>query len=162
MKVQRWIALSLVLAAVLLATGTYLYWWSLSRPAGAFVLHHAMVIAGAAYILVVVPVYSYVKRHANSRRAAFLKAHVFGNLAAFALISAHFSFQMARPAEFGPVLGTGLSAYVLVLMLITTGIMQRFGVAPHYVATWRSVHVGLAVSLYVVVGVHALHNFGLL
>ncbi len=162
MRTRRMAAVVLLVAAVAAAVGTYVAWWNLNLPVGWLTLHHFLVVVGAGYVLVFVPVYSYVKRRAPQQRARFLNAHVFGNLIAFVLISAHFAFQMARPSGFAPALGTGLSAYVLVLVIVATGFMQRFGVDSSHVRTWRFVHIGLALSIYVVVGVHALRNFGIL
>lgn len=162
MKTQKWLAFILVTGAMVLLIGTYSGWWNLNLPAGPLVLHHLLVVVGAGYVLVFVPIYSYVKRRAPEHRTAFLKAHVLGNLVGFALISAHFGFQMARPSGFAPALGTGLSAYILVLVIVATGIMQRFGFSSNHAATWRLIHVGLALSIYVVVGTHALRNFGIL
>ncbi len=153
-------AVILLVAAAVAALGTYAGWWNLNLPAGPLPLHHFLVVVGAGYVLVFVPVYACVKRRAPQQRPGFLKAHVFGNLVAFVLISAHFAFQMARPSGFAPALGTGLSAYVLVLVIVVAGFMQRFGVDSSHVKTWRFVHIGLALSIYVVVGVHALRNFG--
>ncbi|MFW6055773.1 MAG: hypothetical protein ACOC9B_00475 [Chloroflexota bacterium] len=162
MRIQKMVAAIMLLAAAMVALGTYVGWWNLNLPAGPLPLHHLLVVVGAGYVLAFVPVYSYVKRRVPQQRSGLLKAHVFGNLIAFLLISAHFAFQMARPSGFAPALGTGLSAYILVLVIVATGIMQRFGVQSGRVKTWCFVHAGLALSIYVVVGVHALQNFGIL
>lgn len=162
MKTQMWFSFALLTAAAVLAIGTYLALWSLDLSAGPLTLHHLLVVLGAGYVLVFVPVYAYVKRRVPVHRARFMKAHVFGNLFGFALISAHFAFQMARPSGFAPDLGTGLAAYLLVLIIVATGVMQRFGLSFGRAGAARLVHVGLALSIYVVVGVHALRNFGIL
>ena len=161
MKTQYRLAVALLVATIVLTIGTYVRWWDLYVPLGPVTLVHLLVIVGAAYVLVFVPVYSYAKRHSRDARVPLLKAHVFGNLAAFLLISVHFAQQLGRTDQGAPLAGTGLAAYILVAIIVATGFMQRFGISPAHRGTWRFIHIGLALSLYVVVIVHAARNFGL-
>jgi hypothetical protein len=94
---------------------------------------------------------------------ALLRIHVYGNLLAFLLISIHFASQIARPAEFFPDLGTGLALYVVMLLLTTTGFLQRFRIMPGLkLQSNRFFHVSVAVSFYILIGIHILHGVGII
>lgn len=146
-------ALFLVAAAV--AIGVYAGWWSFSGTVGPLRLNHFLGIMGGAYILVSLPVFRLARRRSHSTFAG----GVFGNLVAFVLISMHFAQQTARSPM--PLLGTGLAAYVLVVALVVAGFMQ-WSLPASRPRAWRLVYGGAALALYVVVGVHALRNFGIL
>lgn len=161
MRTQLSMAVGLLLLALVAALGTYLGWWSLYVFIGPFVLGHWMVIVASAYLVVAVSAYACLKRRSSLARSGLLALHVFGNLLAFLLIAAHFAQQMGRPAEAAPSLGTGLAGFLLVAIVVAAGFMLRFGMAPAWRSSWRMLHVGVSLSLLVVIGIHALRNFGL-
>ena len=103
-----------------------------------------------------------MKRYTAVNRGTILKVHVFGNLLAVIVISVHFAQQMGRPAEFAPDLGTGLATYLLLVVILVTGFMMRFGLLTQKRESWRLFHVGLSLSLFIVLVIHALKNFGIL
>jgi hypothetical protein len=120
------------------------------------------VFIGTLYIAFSVPLIARLKRRANNF-LAFFRAHVFGNLLAFLLISLHFVEQISRPAEFYPDLGTGLALYIIIILLVATGFTHRFQLIPQIKSQTRKfVHIGLSFSFYVVIGIHILHGLGLL
>jgi hypothetical protein len=59
-----------------------------------------------------------------------LDMHNFGLLIAFLLISIHFSGQMSRPAQSFPDLGEGIALFTTMVLLVATGMYQRFGPRP--------------------------------
>jgi uncharacterized membrane protein len=85
---------------------------------------------------------------------------VFGNLLAVMLVSVHFAMQMSRPAESAPALGTGLATFLLFVVIVAAGFMMRFGLAVKHRESWRLIHVGLSLSLFIVLLIHALRNLG--
>ncbi len=162
MKTQFRLAIGLLALIVVAAIGTYADWWNLHFQVGPYFVHHWFSILGGAYILAFMVIYAYLKRRTEVSRGTLLKFHVFGNLLAVMLVSIHFAQQMGRPAEFAPALGTGLAAFLLVAAIVAAGFMVRFGLAPRHRDSLRLIHVGTALSLFVVVGIHALRNFGIL
>jgi hypothetical protein len=159
MKTQYRIAIGLLLLTLLASVGTYLRWWGLFIPVGPFVVSHWVSIIGGGYLLVFIPVYVILKRRMPQYRGTLLKVHVFGNLLAFALIATHFSQHLGRVPL--PALGTGLAAAILVVLIIATGFVQRFGLLAKLRPSWRAIHVGLSLLMFAIVIVHALRNFGL-
>jgi len=162
MRSQFRLAIGLLAITVFVAVGTYLRLWDLHFSVGPFFLHHWLSIIGGTYLLIFVAMFGYMKRYTAVNRGKLLKVHVFGNLLAVALVSVHFAQQMGRPAEFGPDLGTGLAAYLLLMAIVASGFMMRFGLLTQQRESQRLVHVGLSLSLFIVVAIHALRNFGIL
>lgn len=159
---QFYIAITLVLAIIILSIGNYLRWWDLHFYVGPEYFHHWLSFIGAGYIAIFTPIYSIVKRRSPKRFGTLLNIHVFGNLAAFLLISIHFTQQMGRPAQFAPTLGTGLTLYIIVAIMVITGFVQRFRLVGRFLKSWRFVHVSLSLSFYIVVVIHVLHNLGVI
>jgi len=159
---QFYIAIMLVLAIIILSVGNYLRWWNLHFYVGPLNFHHWLSFIGAGYIAVFTPTYAIAKRRSPGRFGTLLNIHVFGNIIAFLLISIHFTQQIGRPAQFAPTLGTGLTLYIIVAIMVVTGFVQRFQFAGRFLRSWRFVHVSLSLSFYIVVVIHILHNLGVI
>lgn len=130
---------------------------------GPFRANHWFVWIGTLFVAFTVPLIAILKRRYQSKFLAFFRAHIFGNLLAFLLISLHFAGQINRPAEFFPDLGTGLALYIIMLLLVVTGFTHRFQLIPQIKSQTRKfVHVGLSFSFYVIIGIHILHGLGFL
>jgi len=155
---QSHFALLLVLAIILLSIGNYLRWWDLHYYVGPLYFHHWLSFIGAGYIAISTPIYSVMKRHSPKHVRTLLSIHIFGNLVAFLLVSIHFTQQMGRPAQYAPTLGTGLTLYIIVAIMVVTGLMQRFDLAGRFLGSWRFIHIGLSLSFYIVIVIHVLHN----
>ena len=114
------------------------------------------------FIAIGVPICSYVRRHSPKKRTALSNIHMFGNLGAFLLISLHFSQQVSRPAESFPDLGTGLTLFIAVSILVVTGILQVFKTTSNLFGYQRMLHVGAAMTFYIVIVIHILHGLGVI
>jgi|GEM_PF-464186 len=168
-----WGALGIVLLTVYLSVATYLHWIQVTFRVGPYFFAHWLAWIGTLYIAFVTPV-NYIMRRRNIKRVKVLRnIHMYGNLFAFILISIHFFQQVGRPPQFYPELGTGLTLYLVVLVLVATGFVQRFQISPrlgkyggetasalpHYN---RSIHVGTIIAFYLVIITHILHGIRLL
>lgn len=162
-RVELLFAVLLIVAAVSFFIVAYLDWIDFGVVIGSFRFNHWLVWIGALYIAFAVPIYSVLKRHYAAGIRRLLGFHVFGNLTAFVLIVIHFSSQISRPAAFYPDLGTGLTMFVAMLLLVATGFSHRFGIVKKVSPqTHRLIHIGLAFSFYLVIGVHILQGLGFL
>lgn len=159
---QFYAALLLLLAIIVLSIGNYQRWWNLHFYIGPLYFHHWLSFIGAAYIAVFTPIYAITKRRSPQRFGTLLKVHVFSNLVAFLFISMHFTQHMGRPSQFAPTLGTGLTLYIIVAILVLTGFMRRFQLVKKLSKSWRFIHVSLSLSFYIVMAVHILHNLGII
>ncbi len=150
-----------MLAIVVVSVGSYLRWWDLGLLVASLLLAHWLAYIATAYIAIFTPMYARLKRRSPGRFRTLLNIHVFGNLIAFLLISMHYAHHMGRPPEFAPTIGTGLALYVILAIMVLTGLMQRFRLATRFQKTWRFVHVGLSLSFYIVVIMHILITLGI-
>jgi len=150
-----------VLAIVVVSVGSYARWWDLGFHVASLLLAHWLAYIATAYIAIFTPMYARLKRRSPGRFRTLLNIHVFGNLIAFLLISMHYAHHMGRPPEFAPTIGTGLALYVILAIMVLTGLMQRFRLATRFQKTWRFVHVGLSLSFYIVVIMHILITLGI-
>jgi len=162
-KLEFFSAVSILVVAIFFLVATYLDWLDFGFVIGSYRLHHWLVWIASLYIVFAIPIYAMLKRRYSAKIRKLLGFHVFGNLTAFVLISIHFSSQISRPAAFYPDLGTGLALFLSMLCLVATGFFQRFGIIKRVKPqTYRLIHVGLALSFYLIIGIHILHGLGVL
>ena len=148
-----WLALLVLIGAAGVVVATFAGWLKLDAMLGPLPLHHWSSITGAAFIALFTPFYYVMKRRHPAWYRNLLAIHVFGNLLSFVLISAHFAHQsLAFPFE------TGLALYLAVLVLVTTGFVQRFRLYSGPVKGWRFWHTAFAVAFFLVVVVHVPHG----
>ncbi len=129
---------------------------------GNYYFHHWIAIIGGAYLIISTIAFAYLNRYSKMKKGSLLKFHVIGNLLAVMLIAIHFAQHLGRPAEFAPDLRAGLATFLLLIIALAAGIMMFFGIAKHKRGSWYLIHAGFALSLFIVVIIHALNNFGLL
>jgi uncharacterized membrane protein len=144
-----------------LSIGRVLNWYSLSFFVGPFRASHWLVIIGSTYIAVATLAFSILKRRFQARYEALAKFHVIGNLSAVLLVTIHFTSQVTRSAANYPQLGTGLALYIVMLLLVVSGFLYRFRLLPRLgIGTNRLLHVGVALSFYILIWIHVLHGLG--
>jgi hypothetical protein len=60
-------------------------------------------------------------------------------------------------------LETGLALYIVMLLLVSSGFLYRFRIIARFnLSTNRFVYVGVALSFYILIGIHVLHGLGIL
>ena len=87
-----------------------------------------------------------------------LKIHVFGNLLSVTMISIHFAHQVTRPASNYPELGTGIVLYSAMILLVSTGFLQYFGLAKSKIKAIKFLHPAIALTFYLTIIMHILHG----
>jgi len=152
------LAIGLLAISIFVAVGTYMRLWDIYFSIGPFSSDHWLSIIGGTYLLIFMVIFAYMKRYTAVNRGTLLKVHMFGNLLAVMFVSVHFAEQMGHAHD----LGTGLATYLLLVVIVATGFMMRFGLLTRQRESWRLFHVGLSLSLFIVVVIHALKNFGIL
>ena len=158
-----WIATAILIVTVSVMAAIILHWIRFGFFVGPFRLNHWFVLIGATYIASVVPIIAFLKKRFPKRYTTLYRIHVFGNLSAFMLISLHFASQISRPANSYPELGTGIVLYTAMILLVSTGFMQRFHlVARIKLQSWRFVHMGVAVAFYLTIIVHILRGLSII
>ncbi len=158
-----WAATVILVLTILLIIAVLLYWLNIGFFVGPFRLNHWFVWLGTLYVAFAVPVIAILKRRYPNKIGTLFRFHMFGNLFAFLLISLHFASQISRPVERYPDLGTGLVLYIAMILLVSTGLCQRFRLIPKIKPqTYRFVHTGSALAFYLIIVVHVLHGLGIL
>ncbi len=127
---------------------------------GQFFIHHWLSWAGAVYIAFSIPIIYHLKRTFPYRRRVLTAVHTFGNLLAVAFVSIHFTQEVTRPLATRPELGTGAVLYATMLLLVTTGYVMAFLRPAKLYRSFRFLHVGITLTFYMVIIVHALHGLG--
>lgn len=162
MKTQFRLAIGLFIILIVAFIITYLRLWRLSIIIGPYFLHHWFSITGGTYILIATTIFSLLKRRTKVNPGALLKLHVFGNILALILIFMHIAIQLSRTGDSAPAFGTGLSALFIFIAISVFGFMTRFGILIRKRESWRLIHIGLALSLLVIITIHALRNFDIM
>ena len=158
-----WVSAIIVLLTAFLMVSYYNRWFSLAERVGPFRIIHYVAFAGTLYIAFEVVLFAVFKRRTPNMYRMLLRTHVFGNLLSFLMVSLHFAGQVGRPADFYPTFGTGLALYIGMVLSVTTGFALRFRVFKGFSpATNRFVHAGLALTFYLIIGVHILHGLNII
>lgn len=156
------VALILVLITILLAIIIYMDFIDLNIRFQGFFLTHWLSWIGTAFIAIYTPIYYILKRRFTSKFKTLLHIHVFGNLVSILLITTHFIQQISRPAEFYPDLGTGISLYAAVILLVLTGFLLRFQIAQTYRKSWKFIHTSAVTAFYLIILVHILQGLAII
>ena len=150
-----------VTAVLMVAVG--LHWIRFGFLVGPFRLSHWFTLIGTIYIAFAVPIIAFLKKRFPENYHSLYRVHTFGNLLAFLLISLHFAGQITRSAESYPPLGTGLVLYFAMVLLVSTGIIQRFHLLQRVKQqTFRFLHISSAVAFYLTILVHILRGLGII
>mgnify|MGYP006310949169 CR=1 FL=1 len=155
------------ISTILVSIIVFNRWINLRFMVGPFRFTHLLAWIGGAYVGLFTPVYYILKRRKPHIVKPLLRFHTYGNLISFMLYSVHNTQQLSRPKEFYPDLGTGISLYIIMLVLVFTGFIYRFNLlqsytrfakdTPHFN---RNLHVILTLSIYLILIVHILTNIG--
>lgn len=160
---ELWLLLLIILLTVFFVIGRILNWYSFGFFVGPLRLSHWLVLVGSLYVAFATPAFAISKRRFPKRYDALAGFHTIGNLSAFLLVSIHFTSQVTRPAASYPELGEGLALYIVMLLLVASGFLYRFQIIPRLKPSInRFVHVSVALSFYIIIGIHILHGLGIL
>ena len=159
---EFFLVLAIILIAILLTVSTYLKLLPLNFTVGPYRFTHWLSWIGTLFIAVFTPTFYVLRRRYPNRNAVLTRTHVFSNLISFSLISIHFAQQMSRAIH--PEDRTGLTIYILVSMLVVTGLIQRFqatakkGIYPPH--RNRFLHISVTTTFYIVAVIHVSHVLG--
>ena len=155
----------ILIATIVVSIVVFNRWINLRFMVGPFRFTHLLAWIGGVYVVLFTPVYYILKRRKPRIVKPLLRFHTYGNLLSFMLVSIHNIQQLSRPKEFYPDLGTGISLYIIMLVLVVTGFIYRFNLlssytgfdegTPHFN---RNLHVILTLSMYLILIVHILTN----
>ena len=156
-----WLVIFLLALTTILLFVSFYRFVDLNFSVGPYRLTHWFSLTGSLYIAIFTPIYFVLKRKRPKHLKWMLRAHIFGNLSSFMLISIHFAQQISRPAAFYPDLGTGVTLFVIMLVMLPTGILQRFQFTTKFGRHPRIFHKYVPFFFYMVILIHMLQGFGI-
>ena len=158
---NRYLSVSLSFAAVaagfVFAVLSYLELIPLGYKLGPYWLNHWLGWLSMSYIVIYVPIFIILKKRKPKIYPKLMKVHEIGFIVAFMLVSLHIGAQIRR--VFPPEIGTGIAAYVSLLILVVTGIMRKNQILATRIATLRLVHLSMVVSFFLVIVFHVIRAF---
>jgi hypothetical protein len=159
---EFWWSLLILLVTVLFSAVAYVLWYSLSFFVGSLFFVHWLGLAAAAFIATLVPIYYVLKRKRPRNIKMLLKIHVFGNLFSFLLISIHFAQNAGRLAQFSLRLEDGFVLFLVLSIIVVTGMIERFGAKSKLVRYTKPIHRYTLAIFYFVLIVHVLQGFNVI
>lgn len=151
-----WASLFILFFTVVFAAWAYVNWFGLSFFIGDLFFVHWVGLAATIFVAVMVPVYYILKRKSHKKIKLLLRVHVFGNLLSFLLISVHFGQNMGRLSGFPSRLEDGFVLFLVLSIIVVTGMLVRFGAKMKFVRYVKFVHSYVVVVFYFVVVFHVL------
>lgn len=156
-----WLSLVILIFVVIVSVVAYVNWYELLFFVDVSFIHW-LGLAGTSFIAVFVPTYYILKRNKPRKIKTLLRIHVFGNLLGFLLVSVHFSQNIGRLAGFYPRLSDGFLLFLVMAVIVATGVIERFAGKPKLVRYTKSIHRYTVAVFYLVVIVHTLQGFNII
>jgi hypothetical protein len=140
----------------------YVRWYDLGFFVGSLFFVHWLSIAATTFIVALVPIYYVLKRRSPQRIKILLKIHVFGNLFSFLLVSIHFAQNTGRLSGFYLSLGEGFVLFLVLCLIVATGMLERFGAKYKVVRYSTPVHRYAVAVFYLVIIVHMIQSLNII
>jgi hypothetical protein len=152
-----YLSFTAVAVGVVLAALSYLDVIPLGYKLGPYWLNHWLGWSSFGLIIIYVPIFVILRRRSPNIYHKLMKVHEVGFIIAFILVSLHIGSQLRR--VFPPEIGTGIAAYVSLLVLVVTGIIRKNQLLATRTATLRIIHLSMAVSFFLVIVLHIIRAF---
>ena len=154
--------LVLLLATIILSIFSFIFWYELIFFIGYYLFIHWLGLIATLFIVVSIPVHFVLKRLQSRNYKQLLRIHTLGNLFAFMLISMHFTQNVGRLAGSLQSLGTGFFLYLILVLIVATGILHQYQINKKYLKSFRIIHKYTVIVFYLVMTIHLLRGFNIL
>jgi len=161
-KLEFLTSLLMLLFTLVVSVWAYDNWVSLSFFVGDLFFVHWLGLAATVFIAVMVPVYAVLKRKSPKHIKKLLRIHVFGNLFSFLLISIHFAQHTGRLVWVPSRLEDGLALFLILSIIVATGMIEKFGAKLKLVRYLKFVHSYAVVIFYLVLSFHMLQALNII
>lgn len=161
-KPEFWLTLILLSATVISSIAAYVFWYRLTFFVGSYLFIHWLGLIATAFVAVSIPIHYVIKRKRPQNFKTILKIHTIGNLVAFLLISIHFSQNVGRLAGALQRLGAGFALYLILALIVATGIMERHQTKGKLSRYIKGTHKYTVIILYLIMLIHMLEGFNIL
>jgi hypothetical protein len=160
-NLEFWLTLILLLVTAILSIAAYILWYRLTFFVGSYLFIHWLSLIATIFIVVSIPIY-YILKRVKPQNKIILRIHVFGNLFAFLLISIHFAQNVGRLAGALQRLGYGFALYLLLSLIVATGILERYQTNGKLLRYTKVIHKYTVIILYLIILIHVLEGFNIL
>jgi hypothetical protein len=161
-NLEFWLTLILLLATATSSIAAYALWYSLTFFVGTYLFIHWLGLTATIFIIVSIPIHYILKRKKPQTLKTILRIHVFGNLFAFLLISLHFAQNVGRLAGSIQRLGEGFASYLILALIVATGILDRYQTNRKSSRYAKFIHKYTVIVLYLIALIHLLEGFNIL
>ncbi len=159
---EFWLSMIVLFLTVIISVVAFVSWYELLFFVGSLFFVHWIGLAATIFVAVFVPVYYVLKRNKPRKIKTLLRIHVFGNLLGFLLVSVHFSQNVGRLAGLYPRLSDGFVLFLVMTVIVATGVIERFAGKPKLVRYTKPVHRYSVAVFYLIVIVHTLQGFNII
>ena len=156
-NIPIFLSFTAVAVGLVLVVLSYLGLIPLGYKLGPYWLNHWLGWFSMGLIIIYVPIFVILKRRNPRSYHKLMKVHEIGFIIAFIHVSPHIGTQIRR--VFPPEIGTGIAAYISLLVLVVTGIMRKNQILTTRMATMRLIHLSMAVSFFLVIVFHVIRAF---
>ena len=156
------IVIVLLLATIILSIFSFIFWYELTFFIGYYLFIHWLGLIATLFIAVSIPIHFILKRLQSRNYKQILRIHTLGNLFAFMLISMHFTQNISRLAGSLQSLGTGFFLYLILVLIVATGILNQYQINKKYLKSIRVIHKYTVIVFYLVMTNHLLQGFNIL
>ena len=157
-NLEFWLSSILLILTIAFSFVAYYRWYSLTIFVGPYLLSHWLSLIGIIFITAFTPFYYILKRKKPKNCKTLLRIHVFGNLFSFLLISVHFAQHVGRLALLVQKLGTGVFLFLILNIIVVTGILERFQIARRLKKHTIFLHRYILIIFYFLVFIHTLQG----
>ena len=161
-KPELWASLLILLVTAVFSVVAYVRWFSLGFFVGSLFFVHWLGLAATFFIAALVPIYYVLKRRRPKTIKTLLRLHVFGNLFSFLLVSVHFAQNTGRLSGFYLRLEEGFILFLVLSIIVATGMLERFGARHKVVRYTKPVHRYTVAIFYIVMVVHVLQALNII
>lgn len=159
---EFWSSLFILSLTLIFSAVAFVRWYDLSFFVGSLFFVHWICLLATAFTAILVPIYYVLKRKRPQNIKTLLKIHVFGNLFSFLLISIHFAQNTGRLAAFYLRLEDGFALFLVLSILVVTGMLERFKAKRKFVRYTKPVHRYTVAVFYLILIIHSLQGFNII
>jgi hypothetical protein len=154
--------LVLLLVTIILSIFSFTFWYELTFFVGYYLFIHWLGLIATLFIAVSIPIHFILKRLQSRNYKQILRFHTLGSFFAFMLISIHFTQNVGRLAGSLQRLGMGFFLYLILILIVATGIINRYQINKKYLKSNRVIHKYTVIVFYLVMTIHLLQGFNIL
>lgn len=160
-RIEFLFTLILLFTTIILSIIGFVFWYNLIFFIGSYFFIHWLGLFAAIFIVISIPLYYLIKWVKPQNFKLFMKIHVLGNLFAFMIVSIHFAQNFGRLAGALYRLNDGFLLYLLLILIVGTGINDRYKISQKLLRYTKFIHKYSVIILFLIMTIHILEGFNI-